>query len=107
MPSDIAKQIVNQIYGDEKAKSIDSVADALGSLTYDAIQARKVEFAKSMGFDLDDTAQGVADDIEGEMTDGTDTEYSDVEVDERQPHEPPQAEHETEEPEEQTDETDS
>jgi hypothetical protein len=107
MPSDIAKQIVNQIYGDEKAKSIDSVADALGSLTYDAIQARKVEFAKSMGFDLDDTAQGVADDIEGEMTDGTDTEPEEVEVDERQPHEPPQAEHETEEPEEQTDETDS
>jgi len=100
MPSDIAKQIVNQIYRDEKAKSIDSVSDALGAIAHDAIQQRKLEFAQSMGFDLDDTAQDVANDIEDEMTDGTDTEPEEVEVDGRQPHEPPQAEYETEEPEE-------
>ena len=109
MPSDIAKQIVDQIYNDEKAKSIDSVADALGAITYDAIQQGKIDFAKSMGFNLDDTAQGVADELEGQLPDGTDTEYTDVEVGERQPHEPPQAEYETDEqePEEETDETDS
>ena len=31
MPSDIANQIVKQIFGDEKAKAIDSVNDALNS----------------------------------------------------------------------------
>ena len=41
MPSDIAKQIVQQIFGDDKAAAIDSVNDALGSATYDAIQAAK------------------------------------------------------------------
>ena len=62
MPSDIAKQIVQQIYGDDKAKAIDSINDALGAASFDAIQARKLEFAKSMGFELDDTAQAAADD---------------------------------------------
>ena len=105
MPSDISKQIVDQIFGGEKAKSVDSVADALGAITYDAIQDKKIEFAKSMGFELDDTAQGVADELEDQLPDGTDTEYSDVDVDQRQPHEAPENEYETEE--EPTDETDS
>ena len=49
MPSDIAKQIVQQVFGDDKAAAVDSINDALGASTYDAIQARKVEFAKAMG----------------------------------------------------------
>ena len=114
MPSDIANQIVKQIFGDEKAKAIDSVNDALNSAAYDAVQARKLEFAKSMGFELDQTAQGAADEID--LPDGTDTEPTEVEIDGRKPEDPPaeveqptaEQQPETEEqPEEQTDETDS
>ena len=48
MASDQAKQIVDQIFGDEKAKAVDSVQDALAAKAYDAIQQRKLEFAKTM-----------------------------------------------------------
>ena len=63
MASDQAKQIVDQIFGDEKAKAVDSVQDALAAKAYDAIQQRKLEFAKTMGFELDDTAQDAADEV--------------------------------------------
>ena len=114
MPSEIAKQIVQQIFGDDKAAAIDSVNDALASASFDAIQARKLEFAKSMGFELDDTAQDAADQVADSLPDGTE-EPETVEVDGRKPEDPPTdeveqptAELETEEqPEEQTDETDS
>ena len=105
MPSEISKQIVDQIFGGDRAKAIDSVNDALSAAAYDAVQQRKADFAQSMGFELDDTAQGVADELEDQLPDGTDTEYSDVDVDQRQPHEAPENEYETEE--EPTDETDS
>ena len=71
MPSEIAQKIVDQIFGDEKAKAVDSVNDALSAASYDAIQARKVEFAKQMGFELDDTAQAAADEIADNLPDGT------------------------------------
>ena len=71
MPSEIAQQIVNQIFGDEKAKAVDSVNDALSAAAYDAIQARKLEFAKTMGFELDDTAQDAADEVADNLPDGT------------------------------------
>ena len=71
MASDQAKQIVDQIFGDEKAKAVDAVQDALAAKAYDAIQARKLEFAKTMGFDLDDTAQSAADEIADKAFDGT------------------------------------
>ena len=110
MPSDISQQIVNQIFGDEKAAAIDSVNDALSAAAYDAIQARKIEFAQSMGFELDDTAQDAADQIADELPDGTE-EPETVEVDGRKPEDPPADEVEQptaeQEPEEQTDETDS
>ena len=107
MPSEIAKQIVQQIFGDDKAKAIDSINDALGAASFDAIQQRKAEFAASMGFDLEDTAQDAADEVSDALPDGTD-EPETVEVDGRKPEDPPAAELETEEqPEEQTDETDS
>ena len=41
MPSEISKQIVDKIFGDEKASAIDSVNDALSAVAYDAIQASK------------------------------------------------------------------
>ena len=104
MPSDIAKQIVQQVYSDDKAKAIDSLNDALAAATYDAIQQQKINFAKQMGFNLDDTAQDAADDA---VPDGT-MEPENVEFDGRMPHEPPTAETEqpVETPEEEN-ETDS
>ena len=110
MPSEISKQIVDKIFGDEKASAIDSVNDALSAVAYDAIQARKAEFAKSMGFELDDTAQDAADEIAADLaTDNAEPET--VEVDGRKPEDPPADEVEQptaeQEPEEQTDETDS
>ena len=101
MPSEIAQQIVSQIFSDDKASAIDSINDALGAASFDAIQARKLDFAKSMGFDLEDTAQETADELADSLPDGTES-AEDVEVDERMPHEPPTAE----QPEETTDEDD-
>ena len=114
MPSEIAQQIVKQIFGDDKAKAIDSVNDALAAAAFDAVQQRKIEFAQSMGFELDDTAQDAADEIADNLPDESEQPET-VEVDGRKPEDPPTdeveqptAELETEEqPEEQTDETDS
>ena len=107
MSSDIAKQIVQQVFSDEKAKAIDSINDALASSTYDAIQAQKVQYAKSMGFELDQTAQDSADEIADSLPDGSEN-AQDVEVDGRMPHEPPtdELEQPVETPEEEN-ETDS
>ena len=112
MPSDIAKQIVQQIFSDDKAAAIDSMNDALSSATYDAIQQQKINFAKQMGFELDDTAQDAADEIAADLA-TDDAEPETVEVDGRKPEDPPAAEapaeEQPEEPEteEETDETDS
>tara|TARA_B100000035_G_scaffold290588_1_gene277811 strand:+ start:807 stop:1142 length:336 start_codon:yes stop_codon:yes gene_type:complete len=110
MPSDIAKQIVDRIFGDEKSKAIDLTNDALSASTYDAIQQKKIEFAKSMGFELDDTAQDSSDEVTDQLPDGTETDPETVEVDGRQPEDPPESESEletTDTPEEETtDETD-
>ena len=103
MPSDIAKQIVQQVYSDEKAAAIDSMNDALAAATFDAIQKQKIAFAQQMGFDLDDTAQDAADEVAAELPDNTDTEPEEVEVEVPAPE--ATAEEQPEEPE--TDETDS
>lgn len=71
MPSEFATKFVNQVYSDEKSKAIDTVNDALGSVTFDAIQKQKIEFAKQWGFNPDDTAQDVADEIEDSLPDNT------------------------------------
>ena len=67
MPSEIANQIVNHIFGDEKQKALDAAHDAMAANAYDAIQAQKLEFAKTHGFNPDDTAQGVADELEDKI----------------------------------------
>ena len=68
MPSEISKQIVQQIFGDDKAKAIDSVNDALSAAAYDAIQQQKnLILQSSMGFELDDTAQDAADEIAADL----------------------------------------
>jgi|TARA_B100000085_G_scaffold209081_1_gene192952 hypothetical protein len=107
MPSEIAKQIVQQIFGDDKAKAIDSINDALGAASFDAIQQRKAEFAASMGFDLEDTAQDAADEIAAEIPDNTDTEPEQVDVDEPPAETEASAEEQPEETPEEENETDS
>jgi len=91
MPSEIAQTIVNQIFGDDKAAAIDSTNDALSSTAYDAIQAKKLEFAQAMGFDLDDTAQASADEVADKVTDGTEGPQ-DVDVQGRKPEDAPEGE---------------
>ena len=61
MPSEYAKEIVDRIFSNSKQDALDSVNDALASKTMDLIQAKKLEFARSMGFDLDQTGQEAAD----------------------------------------------
>lgn len=100
MPSEFAQDIVNSIFADNNADAIDITKNALNSVTYDLIQQRKLEFARSMGFDLGDTAQDVADEIEDELPQGDDSP-EDYEFDDRMPHDPP----ETIEDEEEEDET--
>lgn len=104
MPSEFAQEIVDRIFGDEKSKAIDATNNALGAVTYDLIQQKKLEFAKTLGFDLDDTAQDVADEIEDSLPDSTDSP-EDVEIDGRMPHDPPEDELETTEEEETENET--
>lgn len=89
MPSEYAKEIVDRIFSDSKQDAIDSVNDALASKTMDLIQAKKLEFAKSMGFDLDQTGQEAADELE--LPDGSEGPV-DYEIDGRMPHDPPEGE---------------
>ena len=70
MPSEIANTIVNHIFGDEKSKAIDATNDALSASAYDAIQAKKLEFAKEWGFNPDETGQASADEIADKVFDG-------------------------------------
>ena len=70
MPSEIANTIVNHIFADEKSKAIDATNDALSASAYDAIQAKKLEFAKEWGFNPDETGQASADEIADKVFDG-------------------------------------
>ena len=91
MPSDAALDIVDKIFGDQKASAIDATNDAISATTYDMIQAKKLEFAKQMGFDLDDTVQASADEVEKSIDaepEVTDVDTSGV----RLPEDPPEEE---------------
>ena len=70
MPSEIAQTIVNHIFSDEKAKAIDASKDAFTAAAYDAVEAKKLEFAKEWGFDPNATGQKDADDIANKVYDG-------------------------------------
>lgn len=93
MPSDAALDIVDKIFGDQKASAIDATNDAISATTYDMIQAKKLEFAKQMGFDLDDTAQASADEVEKSIDGVGDAEVTDVDTSGvRLPEDPPEEE---------------
>ena len=70
MPSEIAQTIVNHIFSDEKAKAIDASKDAFTAAAYNAVEAKKLEFAKEWGFDPNATGQKDADDIANKVYDG-------------------------------------
>ena len=71
MPSEIAQSIVNNIFADDKAKAIDATNDALSAASYDAIQAKKIEFAQQWGFNPDETGQATADELADNLPDGS------------------------------------
>ena len=90
MPSEIANGIVDHIFSYEKSLAVEATNDALAATTYDLIQQKKAEFAARMGFDLDQTAQSAADDLEDKLVaDGDEGEPKVEPADQRQPHEPP------------------
>lgn len=110
MPSEIAQGIVDHIFGDEKAKAVDAFNDAMAATAYDAIQAQKKEFAQTMGFELDQTAQAAADELEDKLVDdGSGETKVEPVLPDRLPHEPPvdaapaSVEEPIEEPENETD----
>lgn len=78
MPSDIAKQIVDQIFGDDKSGAIDSVEQGITNNTFDLIQQKRLEFANQWGFDLGDTGQETADEIQDTTFDSSEEELEDV-----------------------------
>tara|TARA_Y100001963_G_C6689970_1_gene404161 strand:+ start:454 stop:840 length:387 start_codon:yes stop_codon:yes gene_type:complete len=95
MPSEIANGIVDHIFSDEKSRAVDATNDALAATTYDLIQQKKAEFAARMGFDLDQTAQAAADELEDKLVaDGEEGEPKVEPAAQRMPHEPPPEEEE-------------
>lgn len=100
MPSEYAYDVIDKIFSDQKADALDSINNALSSAAYELVQQKKIEFAKTMGFGLEQTAQDAADELEQSLPDGTDAPQ-DYDYEGRMPGDPP------EDSEEQTDETDS
>lgn len=86
--SDLAQDIVDKVFAGDKSATVDSVGNAIQDRAYEMIQQKKVEIAKQWGFELDDTAQEVADELADSLPDGSDPP-EDVTVDGRMPHDPP------------------
>ena len=72
MASDIANDIVNKVFADDKSGAIDAIQQALNAKSYEDIQAKKVEFAQQWGFDPAKTGQAVADELTDQLPDNTD-----------------------------------
>lgn len=101
MPSELATDIVNKIFADDKSGAIDAVANALNATSYDLVQQKKIEFAQQWGFNPDATAQAVADELTDELPDNTD--IPEVESPEASSEEPETEVTPEEEPENETD----
>lgn len=100
MPSEYAYDVIDKIFSDQKADALDSINNALSSAAYELVQQKKIEYAKSMGFGLQQTAQDTADELEQSLPDGTEPP-EDYDYEGRMPGDPP------EESKEETNETDS
>ena len=95
MTSEIASDIVNKIFADDKAGALDATKDAISAASYDLVQANKADWAKNWGYDPAQTGQAAADAVAASLPDGT-NQAKDYDPGERQPHEPPEQEVETE-----------
>ena len=91
MTSEIASDIVNKIFADDKAGALDATKDAISAASYDLVQAKKADWAKNWGYDPAQTGQAAADAVAASLPDGT-NQAKDYDPGERQPHEPPEDE---------------
>tara|TARA_B100001996_G_scaffold137022_2_gene104249 strand:- start:4040 stop:4405 length:366 start_codon:yes stop_codon:yes gene_type:complete len=91
MASEIATDIVNKIFADDKAAALDQTNTALSAASYDLVQATKADWAQKWGYDPAQTGQAAADELSATLPDGT-NQVKDYDPGERQPHEPPEDE---------------
>jgi len=108
MASDIANDIVNKVFADDKSGAIDAIQQALNAKSYEDIQAKKIEFAQTWGFDPEKTAQATADELTDQLPDNTDipdTADTAVAVAQAEQEDSEPVDEVTPEPEETTDET--
>ncbi len=98
MASEIATDIVNKIFADDKAGALDQVGTAISAKSYDLVQGVKADWAQKWGYDPAQTGQAAADELSATLPDGTDNQAKDYDPGERQPHEPPEVESEPEAP---------
>ena len=83
-------QIFPQIQNILKTLKSDGIFISESHYLYDLIQQKKAEFAARMGFDLDQTAQAAADELEDKLVaDGEEGEPKVEPAAQRMPHEPP------------------
>ena len=71
MSSEIASDIVNKIFADDKAGALDATKDAISAASYDLVQAKKADWAKNWGYDPAQTGQAAADAVSASLPDGT------------------------------------
>lgn len=71
MTSEIASDIVNKIFADDKAGALDATKDAISAASYDLVQAKKADWAKNWGYDPAQTGQAAADAVSASLPDGT------------------------------------
>ena len=71
MASEIATDIVNKIFADDKAGAVDATKDAISAASYDLVQAKKADWAKNWGYDPAQTGQAAADAVSASLPDGT------------------------------------
>ena len=113
MTSEIASDIVNKIFADDKAGALDATKDAISAASYDLVQAKKADWAKNWGYDPAQTGQAAADAVSASLPDGTNQAKDYVPSEEEptvetEPEEPQaSAEPEATQDEEQPDETNS
>jgi len=71
-PTFSAADIVDAIFDDNRVATLQRATDVMQQKAFDAVQQKKVEFAGEWGFNLDQTAQAVADELTDELPDNTD-----------------------------------
>lgn len=77
--SEIAGEIVDQLFSGDKVSVIDTLDRALQNRTYELINQKKIEFAKEWGFELDQTDQEEdSEDVENSLDTSDDESYEET-----------------------------